>query len=127
MNRKKNKGLRVAISKRLTNQSISPQRIRKAKEKKAKSFEGHNIDEKTAEIGMEGEYNTVNNKNVLFGAGIIIGSVLTILDIRDHGMIFEGFGFKFSGSLVGILIIFLSLYFLSRNNPHVKLSKDKPT
>lgn len=79
---------------------------------------------KSDELNKEGiklEKLSVVQKNILFLIGIILSGILCFLDVRDDGMLFEGFGFKFSGSLVGTLLLILCFWGIYRNKPKVSL------
>ncbi len=61
------------------------------------------------EEGMKAEQRAVLIKTIFFSGTFLSGALLTIFDFRDEGMLFEGFGFKFAGTLVGVLICILSI------------------
>lgn len=101
------------------------QSIKKTKGKKAHDFTGRNIDKDTAKRGMEIEDGTVKLKNIIF-SGIALGGIfLIILGIQDNGLKFEGLGISISCSLVGIILVVISIIGIIRNHPKIDISTEK--
>lgn len=119
MKRKSSTGVRVAISK-----TIKPNPLINKKRRKAQSFLGQNINPKTAEKGIESETRNFNKKTWFYWGLLIIGFILAILDIRDNGMLFEGFGIKFACSVVGALMMVGSLIGMINNKADIKIIND---
>ena len=76
------------------------------------------------EKGIELEKTSMIIKFILFGVFALAGLILCILDIRDGGMVFEFTGlFKYSGSLVGVLIMIICIVGIYKNKPQVNIKK----
>lgn len=71
--------------------------------------------------GIELEKSTMFQKNVLYGIGIFTSLILALFDIKDEGMLFEGLGFKFSGTSVAALFFIICLVGICKNKPKVIL------
>lgn len=71
--------------------------------------------------GIKLEKLSIIQKNFIFFVGLIFGFILLLLDVKDDGMFFEGLGIKFAGSLVGIVVIIISLIGVLHNKPRVRL------
>lgn len=93
----------------------------KKKKKKKHDFVSKGKSDELNEKGINLEKSSITQKNILFFIGIILSCVLCFCDIKDDGMLFEGFGFKFSGSLVGALTFVLCIFGIYRNKPKVSL------
>lgn len=76
------------------------------------------------EKGIELEKTSLIIKFILFGVFALAGLILCILDIRDGGMVLELTGlFKYSGSLVGVLIMIICIVGICKNKPQVNIKK----
>lgn len=76
------------------------------------------------EKGIELEKTSMIIKFIMFGVFALAGLILCILDIRDGGMVFELTGlFKYSGSLVGVLIMIICIVGICKNKPRVNIKK----
>ena len=71
--------------------------------------------------GIEMEQNSITQKNILYFVGIVLSVLLLFFDIKDDGMLFEGFGIRFSGSLVGTLLFIICTICIYRNKPKVSI------
>lgn len=91
------------------------------KKKKKNDFVSKGKSDELNEKGINLEKSSITQKNILLFIGIILSGVLCFCDIKDDGMLFEGFGFKFSGSLVGALTFVLCIFGIYRNKPKVSL------
>ena len=91
------------------------------KKKKKRVFISKNKSTELNKKGIELEKSSITQKNVLFFLGIVGSIVLLILDVKDEGMLFEGLGIKFAGSLVGTILFILLIIGIWRNNPKVTL------
>lgn len=91
------------------------------KKKKKNDFVSKGKSDELNKEGINLEKSSIVQKNILLFIGIILSSVLCFYDVRDDGMLFEGCGFKFSGSLVGALTFVLCVIGIYRNKPKVTL------
>lgn len=92
----------------------------KAKTKKH-SFNSKSSSEVINSKGIEMEQKSITQKNILYFLGIVLSVLLLFFDVRDDGMLFEGFGIRFSGSLVGTLLFIICAYGIYKNEPKVKI------
>ena len=67
------------------------------------------------------EQSSITQKNILYFVGIVLSVLLLFFDIKDDGMLFEGFGFKFTGSLVGTLLFIICAIGIYKNEPKVSI------
>lgn len=93
----------------------------KRRKNKKHSFESKHRSEAVELEGIKREHTSANQRQLIFAIMIVAGIVLACLDIRDKGMIFEGLGFKYSGSLSGILITIIGGFLAAGAKPKVKL------
>ena len=91
------------------------------KKKKKNDFVSKGKSDELNKEGIKLERLSMIFKNILFFIGICLATVLLFYDVRDEGMLFEGYGFKFSGSLVGSIIFVLCVFGIYRNKPKVSL------
>lgn len=92
--------------------------------KKQKEFVSKGQPRSVNEKGIELEKTYMIIKFVLFGLFALAGLILCFLDIRDGGMVFEFTGlFKYSGSLVGVLIMILCIVGIYKNKPQINIKK----
>lgn len=98
-------------------------KAQKKNKKKAQKFVGPESSPELAKKGMEMELSAMKQRTYLYYFGILVGTVLTLLDIKDKGLLFEGLGFKFSGSLVGVLVVVVCVIAMSKNKTDVTVSK----
>lgn len=89
--------------------------------KKKRDFVSKNKSTELNKKGIELEKSSITQKNILFFIGMVSAIVLLILDVKDEGMLFEGLGFKFAGSLVGTLLFAFTMIGIFRNKPKVTL------
>lgn len=73
--------------------------------------------------GMEMESDAVKQRSYLYYVGIAFGFVLLILGVKDPNMMVEFWEIKYSGSLIGGLIIFVCVIAMMRNKPKVTIEK----
>lgn len=96
----------------------------KSYSKKQKEFVSEGQSRAVNEKGIELERTSMIIKFIMFGVFALAGLVLSILDIRDGGMVFEFTGlFKYSGSLVGVLIMIICIVGIFKNKPQVNIKK----
>lgn len=91
------------------------------RKKKKHDFVSKGKSDELNKVGLNLEESSIKQKNILYFIGIILSSALCFCDVRDDGMLFEGWGFKFSGSLVGILGFILCIVGIYINKPKVSL------
>lgn len=91
------------------------------KKKKKHDFVSKSRSTEINKQGIELEKLSMTQKNFLFGGIIVASFILLILDIRDDGMFFEGFGFKYSGSLGGVIFLVIAIVGIMQNKPKVSL------
>lgn len=102
--------------------TISSIKSKKGKNKKDLDFEVEGLaNEKILKKGIDMESDKMKQRSRFYWGVIIGGAILAILDVRDEGMMFEGLGIKFAGSLIGSLIIILGIIGMMKNNPKVKI------
>ena len=89
--------------------------------KKKKDFVSTSKSTELNKKGIELEKSSITQKNILYLIGMVAAIVLLFLDVKDEGMLFEGFGFKFAGSLVGTLLFAFTMIGIFRNKPKVSL------
>ena len=88
---------------------------------KKHTFKSKSSSEVINSKGIEMEQNSITQKNILYFFGIVLSVILLFCDIKDDGMLFEGLGFKFSGSLVGTLVFGICAYGIYKNEPKVTI------
>lgn len=91
------------------------------KKKKKNDFVSKGKSDELNKKGINLEKSSIVQKNILYFIVIILSGILCFCDVRDDGMLFEGCGFKFSGSLVGVLTFVLCVIGIYRNKPKVTL------
>lgn len=89
--------------------------------KKKRDFVSKNKSTELNKKGIELEKSSIIQKNILYLIGMVTAIVMLILDVKDQGMLFEGFGIKFAGSLVGTVLFVLTMIGIFRNKPKVSL------
>jgi len=76
------------------------------------------------EKGIAMERENMRFKNIFLGLFAFAGVFLCLYDVRDEGMTLEIIGlFKYSGSLVGIVVTVLSVWGICKNDPQVSIKK----
>ena len=88
---------------------------------KKHSFASKSNSELINSKGIEMEQSSIKQKNILYFVGIVASVLLLFFDVKDEGMLFEGLGFKFSGSLVGTLLFGICAYCIYKNEPKVTI------
>lgn len=74
------------------------------------------------EKGIAMERENMRTKNILLGIFAFAGIILCLYDVRDDGMTMEFVGlFKYSGSLVGLLVTVLCVMGICKNDPQVSI------
>lgn len=113
--RRKNKGY-------LKNRSKNTNKNRGQHVKRDKDFSSTDINTDISKEGIKMERESMRWHSIVYGIVIILGAAFTFLDIRDKGMLFEGIGFNFSATMVGVLIIIVGVVAMMRNKPHVTIA-----
>lgn len=94
----------------------------KNKRPKANKFKAtSDVDPDSLKKGMTFEFVTVLLRGLLYLIALIGGMYLTFQDIQDKGLLFEGFGFKYSGSCVGIVILLAAIGAMIFNKQDVRI------
>ena len=96
--------------------TTKPKRKKKGSDKKLHDFKSKGQSEKVNIELIKMEKSKYKQKNIIYSIMAVSGGILLILEIKDDLMLFEGFGIRFTGSLVGILIVIISAIGLMRNN-----------
>lgn len=100
----------------------TPVHTKSSKEKKKKKdFVSKNRSTELNKKGIELEKSSITQKNILLFIGMIMAVGLLFFDVKDDGMLFEGLGIKFAGSLVGTILLILIMIGIFRNKPKVSL------
>ena len=108
----KNRTQKVYIPRTTT----KPIRKKKRKKENLRDFKskGQSKEVNLALINMEKA--KCKQKNIVCGIMAFVGFLLLITGVKDDLMFFEGFGFKFTGTLVGTLVlIFAGIGFATNN------------
>lgn len=111
---------------KIKNKNVSPNISKKKKSrrkgKKQLQFTSENQPASVNEKGIEMETESMRSRNVLYGVFALIGALLCIFDIRDKGMTLEFIGlFKYSGSLVGVVMTSMCIWGMMKNAPKVTI------
>lgn len=100
---------------------VTPKAPKKSNKKKDHTFTTTDKNLETAKDGMSMELEAMRQRTVFYYVVIGLGFLLALFDVKDKGLLFEGFGFKFCGTLVGILVITLGVVAMMRNKPEVTI------
>lgn len=92
------------------------------KKRKKHDFVSKGQNESVNLTGMELENASVKETGRYFFIGIILGFLLLVCDVRDSGMVLDFLGMKYSGSLVGAVIVLACILGLILNKPKVNIS-----
>ena len=120
--RNKNKGnrRRHSYTKTSVPKSSKP---KQRKERKKRKFESSIPDTPVNMIGTYFEYIVVILKIIVYAVGFVGGLYMVFKDIRDNGSFLELGTIKYSGTMVGVIVIIVCAFCIWRSNAYVKLSK----
>lgn len=103
---------------------VTPKTQKKRNKKKDHKFTSTDKNPEIAKEGMSMELKAMQQRSNFYYVVIGLGLLLTVLDVKDKGLLFEGLGFKFSGTLVGILVVVIGVVAMMKNKPVVIITNE---
>ena len=97
------------------------------KKKKKSVFISEGQPPEVNELGIKSEYNNNLFTKIILLVFALLGFTLCVLDIRDDGMLLKlSFGeteFNYAGSLIGVVVMIISMIVMLFHKPGVHLKK----
>lgn len=97
------------------------------KKKKKSRFISEGQSPEVNTLGIKNEYNNNLLTKIILLVFALLGFILCVLDIRDDGMLLKlSFGeteFNYAGSLIGVVVMIISMIVMLFHKPGVHLKK----